>query len=794
MRYGYFDDAEKEYVIERPDTPRSWSNYLGSTRFGSIITNNAGGYHFFRSAAEGRFTRLRFNAVPMDQPGRYLYIRDNGSGDFWSSSWQPVGKPLDLYKSECRHGTGYTVITSEYSGLETEVVYTVPVERDFELWIVKITNTGNAERDLSMFTYVEYASNWSTRQDLVNLQYSAYTVKTELVDGMIRHSVIDNVPSNPDEFKNNDQGRWSFMGIVGTEPSGWEGDRERFLGPYRTYADPLTVEHGKCSNTGAYGDNACGTFQIDRKLGSGETAEFMVVMGVGKAEKEGKAALAEYSTVEKGREALEGVKKYWWGQMGRLTCKTPDKEFNSMINVWNAYNALINFRWSRAASLVYNGERDGYGYRDTVQDCTGSAAIIPEQVGGRLELMISGQTSCGGAKPLVQPFAHTPGEEAGEYGFRSDDCLWLFNSVPAYVKETGDMDFYEKVIPYCDKGEATVLGHLKRAMEFNFDHLGDHGLPCGLVADWNDCIEFGPKGESVFVAFQLRYALQVYIDICSRLGKQGEVKWAEEKLVFLDEKLDGFVWDGEWYRRGTREDGSIIGTKDDQEGTIFHNPQSWSVISGYGNEERKKQAMDMVYEKLSTDYGIMVCNPGFEKTDYHVVRAVLISPGQKENGGIFSHPQGWGVMAECILGRGDRAYEYFRNYMPAAQNDQADKRQIEPYVHCQSTHSPLSPKYGVSRIPWLSGTACWSYYAGTNYILGIRAEYDGLLIDPCLPSDWTEIKVTRVFRDRAFDITIRSGEKGKGVKSMTLNGKAVEGNLILLENTKDENTVEVNLL
>jgi N,N'-diacetylchitobiose phosphorylase len=795
VQYGHFDDERKEYVIDRPDTPRSWSNYLGSTEYGAITTNNAGGYSFFRSAAQGRFTRLLFNSIPMDQPGRYFYLRDRDCGDYWSASWQPVGKDLAEYRSTCRHGTGYTVIDSEYSGIASESTYFVPRGRNFEFWILKLTNRGDQARKLSVFSYIEYASEWSVANDQGNLQFTQYVVKMDAKGNLIRHASLDHLPPDPDDFQNRDQGRHSFLGLVGAESAGFDTDREVFLGPYRTYANPIVVEQGKCTGSLAHGDNACGTMQVDLELAPGESKEFMLVMGVGEAEKEGQAVLAEYDTVDKARAALEDVKAFWHARLGRLTSHTDDPAFDSMVNVWNAYNCLMTFTWSRAASLVYSGERDGLAYRDTVQDFLGVLASIPDLVRDRLELMVTGQCSNGGAMPVVKTFAHRPGHETPpeEGHYRADDCLWLFNAVPAYVKETGELDFFDKVLPYADKGEATVLGHLRRALEFNLERSGANGLPCGLYADWNDCLRMGERGESLFVTFQVRMGLAVYLEISEMLKRDDEAAWARSQLADFDERIEKVAWDGDWFIRGIRDDGSIIGTKDDPEGSIFLNSQSWAVLSGAGTEEQRRRAMDMVHEKLATEFGIMVCTPPFEKTDYHVVRAVLFNSGMKENGGIFSHPQGWAVMSEAILGRGDRAYQYHRAYMPAAYNDRAEVRQVEPYVHCQSTHSPFSRRYGSSRLPWLTGTASWAYYSATWGILGIQPDYDGLRINPCLPSAWKEIRVTRHFRGRDFDITIRNGKKGKGVVSMEVNGKAIEGDLILESAFAETNQVVVQL-
>ncbi|HCE45826.1 MAG TPA: N,N'-diacetylchitobiose phosphorylase [Lentisphaeria bacterium] len=795
MQYGHFDDRNKEYVIDRPDTPKSWSNYLGTTEYGAIITNNAGGYSFYKSSAQGRYTRTRTNAIPLDQPGRYFYIRDNESKDYWSTSWQPVGKPLNKYKTICRHGTAYTVIESEYSEIKTEATYFVPLESNFEVWMLKITNNSSAPRKLSVFSYLEFASEWNLFQDLINLQFTQYTIKMDYVDGIIRYAMLDNVPEDPQNFQNRDQCRNAFFAVTGAEVKDYETDRDTFIGGYRTYANPVAVENNKCTNSLAHGDNGCAGMRFEIDLAPGESREMAVLVGIGKAEREGKEILKKFGDIAVLKKELQKVKDHWHSLLGVLTVQTPDKEFNSMINVWNAYNSLITFAWSRAASLVYSGERDGLGYRDTVQDMLGALSMIPADAGKRLELMITGQVSTGGAMSVVKQFAHNPGHEQTPepHHYRSDDCLWLFNTIPAYVKETGDMTFYTKILPYADKGKDTVLGHLRRAIEFNLERSGAHGLPCGLEADWNDCLKLGYRGESIFVTFQLRYGLKIYIDICTRLKFHKEIEWAEKKLAELDVNIQKHCWDGEWFIRAFREDGSIIGTKNDPEGSIFLNAQSWAVLSGAATVEQAETAMQSVKDRLSTEYGIMLCAPPFRKTDYHVVRAVVLNEGHKENGGIFSHTQGWAVMAETLLGHGDRAYEYYRNYMPAAYNTKAEIRQIEPYVHCQSTHSKYSRRFGASRLPWLSGTASWSYFSATQNILGIQPDYDGLKIDPCLPSDWKEIKVSRKFRGKDFNITIRNGKKGKGVKSLNLNGETMAGNLIPQEMFKANNDVVVLL-
>ena len=794
MQFGFFDDKNKEYVIKRSDTPKSWSNYLGSTQYGAIITNNAGGYSFYQSAAQGRFTRLRFNTIPMDQPGRYLYIHDKDSKDFWSTSWQPVGKSLKEYKSECRHGTAYTKILSEYSAIKTETLYFVPLDKQYECWLVKVQNRGRKKRNLRFFTYVEYANNWNVYQDQINLQYSQYIMKMDVVDKMIDHGTNVLMPYGSEIIEGVERARHTFLAISGAPVKGYDTDRNTFLGTYRTYANPIVVEQGRCKNSIAVGDNACGVLQVDVILKPGESKEFVVLMGIGKASIEGKQALKELGNPENVLEEFEKLKTFWHGRLQGMTAVTPDKELNSMLNMWNPYNSLITYAWSRAASLIYTGERDGLGYRDTVQDMLGVLHTIPDEVKERLELMITGQVSNGGAMPVVKPFAHKPGSEKApeEKDYRSDDCMWLFNTIPAYVKETGDVAFYNKVLPYADKGEDTVLGHMRKAIIFNLDHSGQHGLPCGLFADWNDCLELGHNGETTFVAFQLRYALKVYIEIAEMLSKHDEVKWAKEHLQTLDENIEKYAWDGEWYLRAYRADGLKFGSKENEEASMFMEPQPWAVYSGHTPRERAENLMKKMNEHLLTDYGLMINNPPVKKTDPRVIKSRLFNPGMKENASVFCHTQGWAVIAQAILGWGNAAYDLYRRFMPAAFNTKAEIRQIEPYVYNQFINSKYSPRYGAGRLPWLSGSASWAYYSVTQYILGVQPDYAGLRIDPCIPSKWKEITIARRFRNKILNIVIKN-KNGvqKGVQKIIINGQEISGNLIPLTHMNDTNDVQV---
>lgn len=740
--------------------------------------------------------RLLFNSVPMDQPGRYFYLRDRESGDYWSASWQPVGKPLDRYQSTCRHGTAYTIFESHYAGIASEATYFVPLGQTFEYWRLKVTNESDRPREISVFTFCEFTNHWNTYQDQVNLQYSLFIVRGELTDGLLHVAIQDNLTPDSEEFFMHDIARRSWMALAGVSLDGYDTSRDAFLGPYQSYHNPLVVEQGQCTNSNAYGDNACGSLQTNLTLQPGESRQVLVMLGIGDARSVGKRTAAEFGSLERAEAELRELKDDWHAKLGSLVVETPDEELNHTVNVWGLYNCLITFAWSRAASLVYNGERDGLGFRDSVQDILGVTAAIPEEARARLELLLTGQLSNGGAMPVVKPFEHRPGHEKSPRPeeYRSDDCLWFFNAVPAYVGETGDLDFYNKVLPYADQGKTTVFGHLRRALEFNLDRTGKHGLPCGLSADWNDCLRLGYYGESLFVAFQVRMGLTVYAQTAERLDKPAEVAWALAQRETLDAHIQACAWDGDWFIWAIGEDGTVYGTRECTEGQVYLNTQLWAVISDAATPQQASRCMQTVQERLATSCGLMLSAPPFIKMPIDVMRAVVFNPGVKENAGIFNHTQGWGVMAECMLGNGDRAYEYYRASMPAAYNDRAEIRQIEPYVQGQTTYSIYSPRPGNTRTSWLTGAAAWAYFSATQYILGLQPEPDGLRIAPCIPSTWNGFKATRRFRDWTIQIDVKNPNGVcRGVKSLTLNGKALTGNLIPVDRLGDHNQVEVVL-
>jgi cellobiose phosphorylase len=793
MQFGHFDAARREYVIDRPDTPRPWSNYLGSRDYGGIITNHAGGYSFTRSPAEGRILRFRYNASPLDQGGRYFYLRDRDSGVFWSNAWQPVGTPLDRYRSTCRFGTGYAVIGSACEQIETETTYLIPLGRRFEIWSMRVTNTDSKSRRIDVTSFCEFTNEWNLVNDLLNLQYSQFIGQARWEDGFVSASSCARLPQDPGNFANRDQSRWWWMTQLGGEVVGHDCDRDAFLGVYEGMSRPLAVQRGTCGNSVGFSDNLCGAIQSRLTLAPGESRHVVVLLGIGEAHVEGAKTRAEFASPEAVEREVGRLRSHWHALLDRQQSRTPDADLDHMVNVWNAYGAMMTFEYSRSFSTVYTGDqRDGFGYRDTVQDLLGVTPLVPELVRDRAILMISGQDSTGGAQPEVRPWLHTPGSmkptPPGHY--RSDDSQWLFNAIPAYLAETGDMALLDCVVPYADAGEASVLGHLRRALEFNLERTGKHGLPCGLLADWNDCLKLGYHGESVFVAFQLRLGLKTYADLCDRVGKPDESTWARGQLAKLDDAIQRTCWDGRWFIWAIGEDGTVYGSHRQREGQIYLNTQVWAVISGAASDAQARSCLDAVRTRLATEWGIEICDPPFDQTSVSVMRAVLFNPSNKENGGIFSHTQSWAVIAEAMRGNGDQAYAYYRAFNPASQNDRADVRQIEPFAHCQSTQGRHSPRFGQSRLPWLSGTVSWSYYTATQWILGIRPELEGLRIDPCIPRAWDGFRVDRLFRSKRLSIEVANpGHISRGIKALDVDGQEIAGNVIDPAILRDGSTV-----
>ena len=786
VKYGYFDDEKREYVITNPATPRPWVNYLGSPLYGALISNNAGGYSFAKSGANGRILRYVFNNF--DQPGRYIYIRDNDTKDYWSASWQPVGKDLSEYKSECRHGTAYTKIMADYSGIHSQALYYVPLDSEHEVWNLKLSNNSGKKRSLTVTGFAEFTNNSNYEMDQVNLQYSLYIGRTKFVDNRVVHTVHGNLEGLPREVDHKTATERAFA-LVGSKVSSWCGDKEEFLGLYHSYKDPVGVLSGDLGNIASYNENSCGALSTVIELEAGETKEIAFILTMQQNDAVQKI-LSGYADVSKtcAREC-EALVKQWHGRFEHFQVQTPNEHFNTMINTWNAYNCFMTFTWSRAASYIYCGLRNGYGYRDTVQDIQGVIHLEPEMAAEKIRFMLSAQVDNGGGLPLVK-FTHNAGHEdtpddasyvreTGHPAYRADDALWLFPTVYKYIAESGNAAFLDEVIPFANKDEGTVYEHLKRAVDFSMKHLGPHGIPAGLYADWNDCLRLGANGESSFVALQYYYAMTILREFAQNKKDTEYVAFLDKAQKELGEKIQKLCWNEDRFIRGFTEHGEVIGSRNDPEANMWLNPQSWAVISGLASAEQADAALENVNKKLNTDFGLVLMDPPYQKHAFEGALAVIYNQGAKENAGIFSQSQGWIILAEALRGHGDRAFQYFMENAPSAQNDKAEIRKLEPYCYGQFTEGKASPHFGRSHVHWLTGTASTVMVGCVEGILGMRPNLDGLKLSPSIPSSWDGFTAQKDFRGCKLSITVKNPDHVQsGCKELTVNGKKMEGNFI----------------
>ena len=799
MRFGFFDEINKEYVIDKPNTPAPWVNYLGSPLYGAIISNNAGGYSFEKSGANGRILRYVFNSF--DQPGRYVYLRDNETKDYWSATWQPVAKPLDTYKSECRHGTGYSRMKAEYSGIESEVLYLVPLDKKYEVWKVKVTNNSDKDRSLTVSGYAEFTNNNNYEQDQVNLQYTLFITRTYFRENRIRQVINENVKNNA---VNGDAATDRFFGLAGAEVSSYTGSKDDFLGSYRGYGNPVGIESGDLGNTLNYNGNACGALSTVISLKAGESKEIAFIVGM-KDDEEASQIVASYADPgKKTEEDCAELIKYWHEKLSHLQVKTPCAEFDQMVNTWNAYQCFMTFTWSRAASFVYCGQRNGYGYRDTVQDIQGIIHLAPEMAKEQITFMLSAQVSNGGGLPLVK-YTHNPGhedtpddpsyvKETGHPAYRADDALWLFPTVYKYIAETGDTKYIDEIIPYADKEEDSVYAHLKRAINFSMERLGNHKMPAGLHADWNDCLRLGKAGESTFVAMQLYMAFSIISKFAEFENDKEYIEYVNKEQEALGKILNELCWEDDRFIRGFTEKGTVIGSKNDPEASMWLNPQSWSVISGLATKDQAEAALESVHRELATDNGAMLMAPAYRNHAFDGALMLLFNASTKENGGIFSQPQGWLILAEGLMGHGNRAMEYYLDCAPSAMNDKAEIRKLEPYCHGQFTEGKDSPKFGRAHVHWLTGTASTVMVGSVEGILGLRPDFYGIHINPSIPSDWKEFEMKKFFRGKWLNIKVvnETGSES-GVKKLVLNDKVVDGDYIKAEDLADVNDIVVSL-
>lgn len=781
MQYGHFDNEKREYVIDRVDLPVSWTNYLGVKDLCVVVNHTAGGYMFYQSPEYHRVTRFRGNAVPMDRPGHYVYLRDAKDGDYWSISWQPVGKPLDQAKYTCRHGMSYTTYECDYKGIKASQTLMVPMDDAVELWDVRLKNTTDKERRISVFSYCEFSFH-HIMIDNQNFQMSLYCAGSSYDENIIEYDLFY------EEF-----GYQYFTSNV--TPDGFECLRDSFLGAYRTEDNPIAVEHGTCSGSHELGNNHCGSLQKDLVLAPGEEVRLIFMLGEGNREA-GKKIREKYSDMANVDAAYAQLKDYWENKFAQLQIKTPNEGMNTLINTWNLYQAEVNIMFSRFASFIEVGGRTGLGYRDTAQDAMTIPHSNPEKCRQRIVELLRGLTTKGYGLHLFSPEWFDPDAKKEKkkpfksptviptvnannivHGLEdacSDDALWLVPSIIEYIKETGDAGFADEAVTYADGGEGTVYEHMKRILDFSAEQVGATGICKGLRADWNDCLNLG-GGESAMVSFLHYWAICHFLQLAEYLGRTEDVEKYQAMRERVGNVCNRELWDKEWFIRGITKNGKKIGTSEDAEGKVHLESNAWAVLSGAADVEKGKRAMDSVDKYLFTPYGILLNAPSYTVPNDDIGFVTRVYPGLKENGSIFSHPNPWAWAAECVLGRGDRAMKFYNALCPYYQNNMIEIRQSEPYSYCQFVVGRDHTAFGRARHPFMTGSGGWAYFSATRYMLGIRPDFEHLTIDPCIPADWKEFSAVRRWRGAEYDIHVENPDGVmKGVQELYLDGEKVE--------------------
>lgn len=774
MRYGYFDNASREYVIDRVDVPASWTNYIGLKDFYGVFNHTAAGYVLYKSPEYHRITRFRPNG-PVDGPGHYVYLRDNDTGDFWSVSWQPVGKPKEHYS--CRHGLSYSKYLCDYSGINAQQTLFAAIDDPVEIWDVRLRNDSGKKRNLSVFSYLEFSFH-QIPMDNQNFQMSLYATGSRYEDGIIEEDLY----YEEDGFQ--------FFTADFT-PDGFDCCRDAFLGDYRTERNPQAVETGKCSGSFRKGGNHCGALMKTITLEPGQEQRLLFLLGEGGLET-GRTMRRKYTQQRVDRDFAETA-KFWDERLKCLQVSTPSEAMNIELNIWNLYQSEINVMFSRFTSFIEVGGRVGLGYRDTAQDAMMVVHADPEGCKKRIVQLLKALTYEGYGLHLFEPrwfepeekqqsfksptVVPTPDKSQIVHGLKdacADDALWLVSSIVQYVRETGDVGFVDTVVRYADGGEGTVYDHMKRILDFSAKQVGAHGICKGLRADWNDCLNLG-GGESAMVSFLHYWAICNFVELAKKLGRQDDAAYYETMAAAVKKISRQELWDGQWFIRGITAKGRKIGTQADTEGRVHMESNTWAVLSGVADPEQGKLAMDAVDEYLYTPYGLMLNAPCFTVPDDDIGFVTRVYPGLKENGSIFSHPNPWAWCAEAVLGRGSRAMKFYDALCPAMQNDRIEVRKAEPYSYCQFVSGRDHTTFGEAHHPFMTGSAGWAYYAATQYLLGVRPEFDSLTVDPCIPADWKEFTVDRIWRGAEYRIRV-TNPKGveKGVAEIRLNGETVD--------------------
>jgi cellobiose phosphorylase len=772
--YGYFDESTREYVITRPDTPTPWLNYIGEGRYGGIVSNTGGGYSFDRDPRNRRVTRYRYNAIPVDQPGRYVYLRDQETGEYWSPTWQPVRRDLEDY--ECRHGTAYTRIAAKYKGIETEVTYFVPLSpvnepAPVELWVLRVRNTGPRPRRLRSFSYAEF-SFADAFNDMTNLDWAQHIVFSSCENGTIRVGT----KFNPLVYF-----------FAGSEaPAGYTCDREDFVGRNRDLADPIVVATGNPSNAPSPRGNSVGSLTHDIELAPGQERQIVYIMGATERPAEIARVVARFAQPAEVAAAFTALRDDWAAYLSRFTVETPDADTNAMLNFWNQVQCRTTLYWSRFVSGYESGMGRGMGTRDSGQDTLGTMHTVPDHARRMLTRIWEMQFADGHTWHQFFPLTGEGGPGlASEYPnwpqWFSDDHLWLIISVCAYLRETGDFDYLEQRVPYVDLAEETVWDHMLRAVDFTLNHRGPHGLPRSGFSDWNDTLNIdhgSGKAESVWTAMQFCRVMLDLAQLCEKIDRPADERRFAGLHASMAAAINKDAWDGAWYTRAFDDDGLPIGVSGAAHHAIDLIVQSWCVLGEVAPPERAEQAMASADAKLNTKYGIALLWPPYDGADDRVRGTSTYVPGAKENGGIFCHANTWSIVAAAMLGHGDEAYKYYRQILPLARTD-SDVYKVEPYTYPQNICGPTHPSFGMARNAWLTGTASWTFVAATQWILGIRPTYEGLRVAPAIPAAWPGFKAHREFRGTAYEITARREGTGNAV-SLVVDGVAIAGDVVPL--------------
>ncbi|SIQ23926.1 GH36-type glycosyl hydrolase domain-containing protein [Halanaerobium kushneri] len=805
MKYGHFDDRKKEYIIQKPDTPYPWINYLGSEEFFGLISNTAGGYSFYKDASKRRLTRYRYNNVPIDAGGRYYYIYEKG--EYFSPAWAPQKSNLDSY--QCRHGLGYTIIESEKNLLKTEMKFFVPLGDNIEIHQIKIKNLSNEHRKIKLFSFLEFCL-YDAEDDMTNFQRNFNTGEVEVDGSTIYHKT---------EYRER-RNHYSFY-TVNQEISGFDTDRESFLGLYNSFSNPDVLKTGESNNSIAHGWSPIGSHSLEIELNAGQEKEFIFQLGYIENKEEekweskgvinknkAKKLISKYNSSDKVNKAFKKLRKHWEKLLSSFSIKHPDPKLERMVNIWNQYQNMVTYNLARSASYFESGISRGIGFRDSNQDLLGSAHMIPERVKKRIKDLASTQFEDGSAFHQYQPLTKKGNDKIGS-GF-NDDPLWLIFAVAAYIKETGDYEILKETVPFNNGKKATIFDHLEASFMHVVNNLGPHNLPLIGHADWNDCLNlsaFSEKpgesfqtvsnkdnspAESVMIAGMFLTAGPDFVHLSRKMNKNKLAKKAEMALEEMKAAVNKYGRDDEWFVRAYDYYSKPLGTKDNKYAKIFIEPQGFCIMGGIGLKDGfAEKTLDSVNRKLNSEHGLMILDPTIKEYQINMGEVSSYPPGYKENGAIFCHNNPWIMIAETIIGNGERAFEYYSKIAPAYREDISKLHRTEPYVYAQMIAGKDAASFGEAKNSWLTGTAAWNFVAISQWILGIRPDFDGLKIDPCIPAEWDEYTVIRKFRGCKFKINVKNPKNiNKGVEKIFVDGKEIEGQL-LKTHDKDESKVEV---